>query len=181
MKKLRLSYTLLNLWQMGKVDEAISYYFKLERVPTEAMEQGIVIDRLIKKTIENEKKLPDFMGGVKLLNPKPQLKIEIEYNEYFDLVGVIDCYDEGKVFEFKTGKMTSMDYLKSYQTKLYAYLLTKKNYEVKEIIVIRFNQKENISDWAKMFFNEEINEQARNFIDSIAPEIYQFFTQKGLI
>jgi len=181
MRKLRLSYTLMNLWQMGKVDEAISYYFKLERKTTEAMEQGIVVDRLIKQTIEKERRLPDFMGGVKLINPKPQLKIEISYNDYFDLVGVIDCYDEGRMFEFKTGKLTSMDYLKSYQTKLYSLLLTEKNYPLKEIFVIRFNQKENKSDWSKMFFREEINEQARNFIDSIAPEIYQFFKQKGLI
>lgn len=182
MKKMRLSHTLLNLWIRGEVDRAIDYYFKLNKFePTQAMIEGLAIDKAIQEEIIGRKKLPDFLGGERLINPKPQLKLEIEHNQYFDFVGVIDCYDEGRIYEFKTGALNSFNYLTQEQTKLYAYLCYKSNLPAKEIVVIRYSQKENEFDWSNAFVSEKTIDEAINFIDSVAPEIYSFFIEKGLL
>lgn len=183
-RKLRLSHTLLNLWIRGETDKAIDYYFKLNKFePTPKMIEGLAIDKAIQEEIIKNKRLPDFLGGEKLVDPRPQLKLEIEHSKYFDFVGVIDCYDNGTgtIYEFKTGVLNSFNYLNQAQTKLYAYLCQKSNLLAKEIVIIRYSQKENNYDWSNSFVNEETINEAKNFIDSIAPEIYLFFIEQGLL
>jgi len=181
MNKLRLSWTLLNLWQQGKVDEAVAFYLKLERKETPEMVKGKELHKLNEENLKEARKFIKEFGGLELKKPRVEWKIEMNYNELFDLVGVIDAYDEETktLYEFKTGKMSAISYLNSHQLGIYSLLLQKENKPVKKIMVIRWDGKK--TDWAFKWFYPELIEEAKNFVDSLGPEIYQFFEERGII
>lgn len=179
MTKLRLSYSILNLWARGLKDEAVNTIFNLEKKPTEAMTQGQAVDKLINDMVVNKNKLPPFFNNLKLKNPKSQYKIKLDYKN-FTLVGVLDCYDEGTIYEFKTGKIPSNVYAQGYQVAYYGFL-TSKILPVSRIIVLRYNQFFNQSDATLVFYTPSLENKAINFIEKNTNEIYQYLKDNDLL
>lgn len=179
MSKLRISWTLLDLWRRGRVDDAVSYYLGLEQKKTKEMSFGIEEHKKNEDIVKTLKKLSDSFGGLRLKNPEPEIKIELPYNEIADLVGVIDVYDEGVIYELKTGKIPSVSYLSSPQLSIYSYLLSKSNKPVEKIVIIHYDGK--TTDWAFKWFYPSLLNEAENFIDALTPEIYKFFKDKKII
>lgn len=178
--KIRLSFTTLNLWERGLKEDAINSYFKIKKEPTEAIVEGKAIDELITEKINQENKLPSFMGKFILKKPIPQLKLETDYDK-FRLVGVLDCYDEGVIYEFKTGNIPSNVYALGKQIAFYSFLAEKNNYKVNKIFIIRYDQIKNKTDATLIWHSQSLIDKAIQFIEKNGNEIYQYLFSFGLI
>lgn len=178
--KFRLNYTLLSLWEQGKVDEAVKCFLKISRDKTDAMEIGLAIDRVITNEIENNKKLPDFFGGIELKDPIPQFHLVVDHNELFEVSGILDCYDDGILYEFKTGITPSNVYISGKQIWIYAYLLKKAGYPLDRIYVFRYDLLSNKADYSMAWYDDYLIENAKDYIDGLGYEIYNYFKSSGL-
>jgi hypothetical protein len=185
MTKLRASYSILDAWERGKTDDVVDMYFKLgERKPTRAMEEGLKIHSEVEDYVTTYNSFPTWLfageGGPIMETEK---KIVVPYNELIDLVGVIDCLDLSNktMYEFKTGVQTSTDYVRSHQIPLYFLLCNLSKIEIEKAYLLHYNQHTESKDFTLVWNSEEQLEKARNYIDSVAPEIYYFFKDQGLI
>lgn len=175
--KLRVSYTLLELWRQGKVDEAVASYLSLETKTSLSIEKGKEEHKRLEKEIKSgERKLFDRF---ELKKPESELKIVIPYNDFADLVGVLDIYDNPILYEIKTGKTSSSEYLSSYQLSIYSLLLKKTGRDLEKIIVI--NKNDNEINYSIKYYYPLMLEEAKDFIDSYVFEIYKFFKEKNII
>lgn len=177
--KLRLSFTILNLWAKGLINKAVETIFNIKQDPTVDMIQGEIADKLITEKIIAEKKLPHFFNSLKLKNPIPQLKIEFDYNN-FVLVGVLDCYDEGDIYEFKVGKIPSNVYAQGNQVAFYGFLASQ-TMPVKRIFVLRYDKILDKSDATLVWFSSSLIEKAKKFIEKNTQEIYQYLKTNNLL
>ena len=182
-KKLRISYTLLSYWNRGDIDGAVGYYLKLgKELRTKAIEEGKSYDEVMLEIVDKEKRLPREMGNIKFKDPKTHLKIVVPYNELFDLVGVLDIYDPPIVYEFKTGtSKDSADYASDFQVDLYFLLLVLAKMPVDRGYILHYDQAHRSFDKSLLWLGERRLENARNHIDSIGPEIYDFFKKEGYL
>lgn len=178
--KLRLSHTFLLLWSQGRYNEALDMYFhrKVERTP--AMEEGIKYHEAWADTILKKGKLT--IGGTTFSFKKPEVekKITVSYNDRWDLSGVFDCIDCGGLYEWKSGVMSSLEYMQSYQAGIYFVIAEIAKIPLEQCILAHYNQHEDKADISIVWNNEKIRERSRNFIDSLAPEIEQYFTDHQL-
>lgn len=178
--KLRISYSLLQLWSTGRHEEAISLYLHKDLPKTKAMTDGIKFHKLMEEEITQTKNITVGNTHFSLKNPRPEYKIITPYNERWDMSGTIDCLDDKTVYEFKTGVVPSTDYARGYQIPFYFLLMEKENIVVENAYVIHYNQYSNKTDWT-MIWNGPLHiQKAQNFIDSLAPEIEQFFTEQNI-
>lgn len=183
MNKLRLSYTLLDLWQRNRIEDAINYYFKTADIPeTDALLEGKAWDSIIQHEIEKKSRLPDQFGGMKVAKEfKCQLKITKSISNTFDLVGVLDGYWKNTIYEFKTGYKSSFEYTNSPQLGIYSWLCSLKGIETEKIIVIRYNQHEGKYDWSQVWVTEEMKDKAKNFVFTVGDAIHSYFISEGLL
>jgi hypothetical protein len=178
--KVRLSYTLLNLWQHGQIDEALTYYFKLGQITSEAMRQGKEIDNYLNNFISQHGAYPINWGGDQLKKPFPQVKWEINYSPHFDLVGVLDVLDGKTIYENKSGKLPSNIYALGFQIPIYFILAEAKGVEIDEAILKHFNQHTNEFDQTIIRNSPRERERGHNFIETIGGEIYNYFEEHNL-
>ena len=181
MKKLRISYTLLSYWSKGQVDQAVSYYLKLPQEDTQAMREGREWGKKNEDEMNKNKQMIKEFLGIKLTDPKPEQKFEVNYSDHFDLVIVPDCLDGTTLYETKTGKRSSVSYLSSPQLALYYLGLKLKDYPITKIKVIRYNQHTDKTDWAMKHTGQHLYEEADNYIQSLAPEIMEYFTKINIL
>ena len=180
-KKLRLSYSLINLWSEGKIEQALSTYYHMEQGLTEAMKSGKEIHKDIENTIKTAGQLPAYLSPIKLLAPKSEFVLTVPYNEQFDLKAIIDCLDGKTLYEFKTGVTESLAWSAFHQIPFYFLVCGLSGLEVEKAMLLHYNQHEKTSDFVQIWNGPRQIERARNFVDSIAPEILEFFTKEGLI
>jgi len=180
-KKLRVSYTLLSVWASGRTDDAVNIYLHKPMPKTRQMEEGIKWDEMQMKNIEKEKKLTKEFNSFAFIDPKTQMKLEIPYNEKVTLVIKPDVYDSPMIMELKTGKRSASSYLNSKQLDMYGLGCHLAGLEVGKIVVIRYDQYKNEADWAFKYMDEGILDSARNYIDSLYPEIYEHFNNIGIL
>lgn len=181
MKKLRVSYTLLSTYASGRVDDAVNLYLHKPMPKTRQMEEGIKWDEMQMENIAKEKKLTKEFNLFAFTDPKPQLKLEIDYNDRVTLVCKLDVYDSPMIMELKTGKRSASSYLNSKQLDMYGLGCHLAGLEVGKIVVIRYDQYKGEADWAFKYMDEDVIESARNYIDSIFPEIYSHFDSIGIL
>lgn len=177
--KLRISFTLLSLWSQGKQEEALVYYFKLGSISSPAMLEGKKWDKYAEEFVKQNLFLPKEFGGIKLSNPKTQHKIELSYNEQFDLVGVFDILDEPVIYELKAGKaMDSGDYANGFQVGM--YFLLAKDFNIEKAEIIHYDTKTGDFDKSIVYNTKFQRNRTRNFIESIGGDIYSYFQQNNL-
>ena len=181
MKKLRLSFSLLLLWGQGKTDEAVAMYLHKDLFTSPAFEEGKMWHKKWEREINATKKLTIGKETFTFKDPKPEVKIVIPYNERWDLVGMMDCVDTDRFYEFKTGTTGAWSYLQSHQIPLYFLLLEKAGTPKDSAMLIHYNQKEDFVESIPVWRSEEEIEEAKNWIDSTAPEVENFFTEKNII
>lgn len=181
MDKVRVSYTLLKLWQQGRIDDAIIYYFKMAKMTNKYMEEGIKWDKLVNESVTAHNALPIEFGGDKLQSPTAQVKWVAEYNEQFDLVGVADVIDGKTLYEIKTGSSKdSADYSIDFQIGMYLVLARLKEVEIEKAMILHYDQNAKTLDKTLIWNSKEERARANNYIDSIAPDIYEYFKQNKL-
>ena len=182
MNKLRLSYTLCSLWKRGVKEDVLNYYFKLADLSTYAIEEGKAIDNMVSDCVIEKKRLPYDLGGDKLKNPKTQLKLEASLNKAFDLVGVLDIYDEPSIIEIKSGaSMDSADYLNTWQAPIYLLLASLNGLKVDRAWVIHIDQSKRKHDRSLIWNSDSLLERTKEYLYTVGNEIFAFFKQEGLI
>ena len=181
MKKLRVSYSLLSTWAKGRVDDAVALYFHMDRPTSKAMEEGKRIHNEIAEFTRNTGKLPPYLPNITLDKPLPENKIVVSYNEQFDLVAVIDCLDSPNLIEYKTGFRNSLHWSNTKQVPFYFFVCELAGLGIERGDLIHYNQFTKNSDFVRIWNNDSLQEEARNYIDSLAPEIYDFFIKEGLL
>jgi hypothetical protein len=182
MKKIRLSHSLISVWERGDIQGAIDLYFHVDRVGTPAMEDGKRLHDEIAESIKNFKTLPNYMDfKAKFKDPKPEFEIVVPYNEICDLKGVIDCLDEPIFYEWKTGVSDSLEWARTGQIPLYFLLCELKGIKVDSAYLVRFNQHTNKTDFTIVHNSRRLRDKARNIVDTVCFEIHQYFLDQGLL
>ena len=181
MKKIRLSFSLINQWEKGDIDGAVSTYFHLDRPTTPQMEAGKEFHQTIAKHVEEKKSFPEWFFEWELKDPKPEEAVTVPYNELFDLKCIIDLLDSPLLFEFKTGVTDSLGWARTDQIPFYFLICELAGIDVMSAFLIRHNQYIKKTDYTIVHNNPTLRERARNMIDSTGPEIHTFFTEQGLL
>lgn len=180
--KLRVSYTLLDLWRRGRIADCINYYQKIPNPTTPAMEYGKTFDDYINNYVIRFDTLPPELGGIELLHPKPQVKLEADLNDKWELVVVLDILEDRILHENKTGiSKDSSDYANDYQVSIYLYMLKLKGIPVEKAYINHFNQWTKQYDRTLIWNSDREAERGKNFIETLAPEVENYFTQMGII
>ena len=181
MKKLRLSYSLLNRWGMGDIDGAVQTYFHMDTTPTPQMIEGRKLHEEIAKHIDDNKSFPSWFFDFELKKPETEKEVITSYNEMFDLKCIIDLLDLPLLFEFKTGVTDSLGWSRTDQIPLYFLICELAGIDVSSAFLIRHNQYAKNSDFCVVHNHIGLRDHARNVCDSIGPEIHTFFTEQGLL
>jgi len=180
--KLRISYSLLKLWEAGRIEDMLAYYKHLETPTTHYMEEGKAWDKLLTESIINKKELLPEFGGDKLNNPQPQLKLECKYDDNVTLVGVLDCYDSPTLYEFKAGSSAdSADYSNQMQIPLYLLLLEENKMPADKAFIVHFDQAIKKHDRTLIWNTPAQLVKATIYLRENVPAIYKFFTDEGII
>lgn len=181
MKKLRLSYSLLSTWQKGRPDDCVKMYFHMEMPSNKAMNAGRDIHEDIRQHVATTGKFPDWLWSGVPQSPQPEKEIIVPYNEQFDLKVIIDCLDTQTGYEWKTGTSDALTWARTAQIPLYMLACELAGIPVEKFYLVRWNQYEKKKDWSMLWNTPDKIETARNFVDSIAPEIHEYFSSNGLI
>ena len=184
MAKLRLSYSLLNIWGRGDVDGAVQTYFHLNKPATRQMKEGRRIHKDIADHVEKFNTFPEWLNfKYDLALPESEKEVVAEYNEMFDLKGFFDCYDtvDKTVFEYKSGVSDSLEWARTDQLPFYFLIAELLGLEIDRGILIHFNQYTESTDFCIVHNSSSKRERARNLIDSEGPSIYDFFDKQGFI
>ncbi len=181
MPKIRASYSFLHLWEQGQINQALLSYFHVPHPTPPNYINGRKWDDYCQSYITKHAKLPPEWGGDKLKRPTVQLKKIVDYNAIATLTGVFDIYDNKTIYELKSGHSGSArGYANTKQLPLYFLLAEIANIPVKNASIIRYNPKTDSQDRAQIYPSSQILQKASNYIDSIVPEIYEYFIQHNL-
>ena len=182
MKKIRLSHSLISLWERGDVKGAIDCYFHVNRLGTPAMEEGKKYHDEIADVITRTNKLPEYMNfKTDFKNPKPEQELIVDYNELCTIKGVIDCLDEPIMYEWKTGVSNSLEWARTGQIPLYFLLCELAGIKVDSAYLVRYNQHKDETDFAIIHNSQKLRDKARNVVDSVCHDIHEYFEEQGLI
>jgi len=180
--KVRLSYTFMEAWRRGKIAEALDMYFHRNTFePTRQMIAGKELHEKMEAHIKSTGQFPDWVTKtIKLHAPVSEKVYVADYNDEFLLKGVIDVTDNKVVYELKTGLADSLKYTKEYQVPIYFLLCELVGIEVDRAIIIHHNQYSGVNDVAMVWNGKRQIERARNYIDSIGSEVYNYFNAEKL-
>lgn len=176
----RASFTVLDQWNSGNFEQAIKTYFKLEKFVTPAMEDGRKWHKKWAEHIEATKTMPIEFGGAPLINPIAEQKTVIHLDDWLDLVGIIDCYANPILYEWKTGKSSSESYAGTKQGGIYAMLATLSQKYVEKIELHHYDQYRKLSDMSIIWVTPELMDDAHNWVVTTAAEMHNYFEQNGL-
>lgn len=200
---LRISYTALSYWKRNDTQGMLKYFAGIRFNPTPQMQEGLRLDDEACEHALKEHKLPRHFGGFEVVDPITQLKLVGVISEGLvepvQLVGVIDTYDQGFIYEYKTGISSSSDYALTLQVPIYAMLLADKNtkyftldendkwIERKDLKIFppnggricRFNQYEGTTDIHHMIISNHTIETARRTVTGLIKEIQDFMSESG--
>lgn len=184
--KLRISYSLLLMWEQGLVDDCVRYYFKLPTEKKAWQTTGIDWHEKWEKYILKNKKLPEEFGGGGLKNPQCEIKMEIQGSEFgkeydwLEMVGVLDCLDEPTIHEFKSGKSPIGRYESSYQTVMYALMAEKRGHEVDRGIIHHYDGVAKEYETSMIWLTQKRKDDTLDKILTAGFEIKTYFDKENL-
>lgn len=181
MKTLRLSYTLLSLWEQNNINEAIAYYQHKSTLFSDAIQDGRIYDQIWQEEIDTKGTLHIGRSIIKFKKPQTQVKIVSPYLDRFDLVGVIDCLDNEILYEWKSGSSSSLEYSDSPQVKMYFFICELLKIPVKTAVIGHYNQMTDKADITIFHNSAQQREEGENYIQSLSGEIYEHFTKIGIL
>jgi len=179
-QKFRASYSILSKWAGGQWEEAIKMYFKLETYTSPQMAEGKKWHEKWDIYITTNKALPLELGGKILISPITELKKVVNLQHWLDLVGVIDCYDNNTVYEFKTGKQSSDAYASSKQLSIYGLLCTYAGLYVEKAEIYHFDQYIGKYDMSVIWITDNMLKDAYNWIETLSSEMHSYFIENDL-
>ena len=178
MKKLRISHTLLHLWEQNRVNEAIAFYLKKETPKTPQMELGIKVHKEIEEAVKRDGKIKVGNTSFVFTAPKVEHKVEAEYLDRFEIVGVYDVLDEPRLIDWKTGTTSSMDHAGGYQMPMYFFLAKLKGIRIDYAQLVHINGSVDIT---VVLNSPHQVERGKNYIDSLGYDIWEYFNKLNLL
>jgi len=169
---IRLSYSILDPWSKGDIDEALRRYWRVEQEPTQAMIEGRRFHQLWQDETDKTGKMPEIFGGKELVKPQTELKLEVMLEPWLQFVGIIDLYDQEVIFDYKTGKTPVSAYSSSFQPLCYQVLLSESGLTPKESVFLQFNQHINKVKKSKRYLDDQTYKAGREWIITFASEMY---------
>lgn len=173
--KFRASYSTLSTWASGDYDRAIKQYFKLEDFDTPAMKRGREYHGAWDSEIRQTNSMPKVFGGKGLVDPQTELKIERELDEWLDLVGVIDLYEDRTIYDWKTGK-TPAQSINPYQVYTYQILLP----QAVRAEIHRHDPDTMTTDMVIYHLTEKTLDQGIEWVLTLSSEMHNYFIQNAL-
>ena len=177
--KFRLSHSLLSLWGQGLIEDAINTYFHLNSKDNPRMAQGRELHQKWADTIKKNKVLNLGRSTFKFNTPKVEFgengELNKPYNELWDIGGRFDCVDGDTLYEFKSGVKNSLDYAGEYQIPFYFLLAELAEIPLTKAYLIHWNQYLDKTDFVIVWNDRKQIEKARNLVDSIGPQIFNYF------
>lgn len=144
------------------------------------MKLGKMWDDMVRIHVDKNSCFPVEFGSYPLAKPQTQVKIFTSYSDRFDLVGVFDVLDSPILYEIKAGAgKDSAEYANDYQVALYFLLCHLTNVPVDKAYIMRLHPYTMQLDRTLVYNTAYERNRARNFIDSIAPDIYSYFTENS--
>lgn len=178
--KFRASYSVLTTWNAGNWQRAIEMYFKLGDFITPAMLQGRNYHKTWEDHINKNKTLPVEFGSSKLNNPVAEGKLVVSLNDWLDLVGIIDCYDEPIIYDWKTGKTQVSNNLLEKQIGIYGLILKNKNKPATQGRIYHYDQYSKKSYLDIIYITDSLIEDTLNYVLTLSSEIHSYFIENDL-
>lgn len=177
----KLSYSILNAWAHGKYEEAVGQYLGKPLPATPQMELGSLKHKLWEKYILKHSALPPELGGIKMINPKPEIKYQriIPFSENIQILlrGVPDCPDGETCYEFKCGSREAVGYVDEMQIDYYKLLLP----ELRVGIYKCYNPYTGRHTTGVKFLNEKTTENALEHIITYGGELIDYLQAQRLL
>jgi hypothetical protein len=175
--KIRASYSFLHEWRQGHINQALLQYFHVPTPTPYNYINGKKWDTYATDYIAKHSTLPPEWGGTVLDDPVPQLKTLVPYNELSTITGVYDVYEKkGVITELKSGhSYNARQYANTMQIPLYFLIAHLAKIPVEKLIVKRYNPKTDKCDSVIIYPSDRMLRKASNYLDSMIPEIYQYF------
>ena len=123
--KLKLSASVINLWQRGDKQGVYDALHGIWRPSTPQMEYGTQKHKEWEEEVNRTGCLPEIFGGEKIINPITEHYYRKEIMDWLWLSGIVDLEfgENGEVIvDYKTGKGTANSYANSFQVACYALL-----------------------------------------------------------
>lgn len=169
---------MLSLWEKKDFVGVLNYINGVRFEPSAQMLEGQKYDAEACESGTKNGKLTEEFGGFKLRNPKPQLKLESEMTDSkgreFTLVGVLDTYDDGDIWEFKTGVMSSIRYAGTKQTRIYYLLCLLNNLPVNAIRITRYDQYDDSNDIHIVIPSNSMASNTKKYLIKTVTDIYDW-------
>lgn len=178
--KFRASYTVLNQWKNGNWDGAIKTYFKFDQFTSQAMADGKALHEAWDKETKANKALPAVFGGKKLKNPIVEGKQVVQIEDWLDLVYIPDCVDEPILYEYKSGKQSSMHYASDWQIAIYAVGATLSGRYIKMAEIYHYDQYTKKVDMSPVWITDKLLNETHEKIITISSEMHSYFEQNDL-
>lgn len=172
----RASYSVLSIWASGDYQRAVESYFKLKEYTSPQMEAGKRMHEEWKAEVDKTKCLPKIFGGKKLSNPQTELKIERKLDDWLELVGVIDVYDNQTIIDYKTGVKSSEAYASDFQKNVYQILKPKAT----RAEFYRFDQYQNEVDVSVVHLTDKTLKDGLNWVLTLASDMHHYLTKNDL-
>lgn len=178
---IKLSYTILKNWEMGRFEEAIGQYLGKPLPGSSYMELGKLKHTLWEQYTLQNKAIHPELGGGKLVNPIVEQKYEkrLPFSDDIEILfrGIIDLEDQNIARDYKCGMTTPSSYVDGWQ--LDAYKLLRPN--LKEGHYICFNPYLETRSIGVKFLTDDNAENALNHIMTAGGEIINYLQVNKLI
>lgn len=181
MKRLRVSYSMLSAMKRGDVNSVMNMYLRKEMPRTEEQQEGLEYHRKWEESIMKRKVVKIGLGEYIFNSPRVEEKHEVEYGQDFTLVGVYDCIDDKRLYEFKTGTQDVFSYVNSYQLPIYFLIAKLKDIKIDEAWLIHYNQYENKGEMAIVKNTDKAIDEASNYVDTLGGIVKSYLQQIKLI
>lgn len=166
----RISFSVLDPWSRGDIDEALRRYYHKDVQPTQPMIEGKALHELWKQETDTKKSLPAVFGGHPLVNPETEIKMEMMIDDWIQFVGVIDCLAEHTIIEYKTGRAGVHGYSSSWQPRCYQALVEANGYTVDTAMILFHNQHEQFVQKGKIYLTDQSKKDAVEWIRTFSSE-----------
>lgn len=120
--RLKLSYSLMAMWERGEQSAVIEALHGHWRQPNEYMKFGIQMHEEWEREVKETGMLPTVFGSGALREPQTELYKVIQLADWLWLSGIVDLKDGTTLCDYKTGRGTASSYTNSMQHGVYKVL-----------------------------------------------------------
>ena len=178
--RLKISYSIINLWLKGDISGVVEALNGHWQEPTEAMAYGLRKHKDWENYVNETKCLPMEFGGGELINPKTeQYRKLCVMDDWLWLSGIADLQygNKGQVLvDYKTGKGSANQYANSLQVGCYKVLFP----EAKYFKFLCYNQQEDKITTSIIRLTDNLYQEALDKIMTVGCDIRATLENLGM-